>query len=236
MQYFQENSAALKSWKSVIIVSLILCCAFYFVKIIEWEQEANTKHEEFLAEAEARFGYGKAIPTKEINAYNQQKEQVFKKIRHTIARNLPLQEANDLSKGSWLRKLGEGNDNELKQDHQRLCLLLIQRAVANMPRYQLIQKDLKPKFMLYQKKLITETQWQMMLSAQQDLGMELNFIRFEAEKLKEGWSKDDKVFQEAAQVTAQLRKRAAGRDAFRTGNMPSRQTSSTGSEVEVTAA
>jgi len=225
VQYLTDNVSSFKSWKTVIISALIACCAFYFVKIIQWEREVNAKHEEFLAEAEARFGYGKAIPTKEINAYNQQKEIVYKKVRHTVAKNLPLQEANDVTDKSWLRKLGSNDDKELQQDHQRLCLLLIQRAVANMPRYQLIQKDLKPKFMLYQKKLITETQWQMMLSAQQDLGMELNFIRFEAEKLKEGWSKDDKVFQEAAQVTAQLRKRAAGRDAFRNVNIPAKRTS-----------
>eukprot|EP00915_Cephaloidophora_sp_WS-2016_P006092 GHVH01007999.1.p2 GENE.GHVH01007999.1~~GHVH01007999.1.p2 ORF type:complete len:223 (+),score=35.84 GHVH01007999.1:958-1626(+) len=221
--FSQIMEGLIQPWKLSVLTFLIVLCAVYLFKMNRWEKDSTVKHQEFLAEAEARFGYGKAVPTKEIHAYDTFKEETYKNVKDTLAKGAPCQEGPEITSNSWMRKLGMAENKAHERDHQRFCVLLIQRAVANMPRYQLIQKDLKPKFMLYQKKLITETQWQMMQQAQQALGLELNFIRSEAEKLKEGWSKDDIIFQEAANIGAQLRKQIEERANFRSNSAPGSQ-------------
>lgn len=101
-------------------------------------------------------------------------------------------------------------------DKRTLPLALLERAKADIPRIEQLEKDHPRMARLFQKGLLPFSVWEQLLEAESLMDQEVNSVQAEAERLQKGWGAG--VFSQAYQMLRkdredELRAEAAARDA-----------------------
>eukprot|EP00922_Rhytidocystis_sp_ex-Travisia-forbesii_P061412 GHVS01091025.1.p1 GENE.GHVS01091025.1~~GHVS01091025.1.p1 ORF type:complete len:273 (+),score=59.46 GHVS01091025.1:313-1131(+) len=148
----------------------------------------------FFREAELHYGYH--VPDEEIEAYELAKTSVKLKLdpgdttgEEERYDNMEEEEEEEEEhefvepSESWLRRIGIDERKQLKG-------LLLKRAIANIPRWDQIGRDVDGKFRLYKRRIISERHWQTVDDAQRDLKLELEYLKYQAESLEAKWGDD----------------------------------------------
>ncbi|CEM11653.1 unnamed protein product [Vitrella brassicaformis CCMP3155] len=185
----------------VVVCLVILGGAAGYMLWSEWKSQKSSTG--FFQEAELRLGY--PVPRNEIRYYDKIRTDAMRKFQRENPEytEVPINEFGEEDETlsdtdepdefttSWLR--------QLSPEEKRLMRTgLMKRAIANLPRYQEIQKDYPGKEALYRRRLISEHHWQLIRAAYKDLVDEINFIQKEAECLEDGWGQ--RIFPQAYQL------------------------------------
>eukprot|EP00922_Rhytidocystis_sp_ex-Travisia-forbesii_P061413 GHVS01091026.1.p1 GENE.GHVS01091026.1~~GHVS01091026.1.p1 ORF type:complete len:336 (+),score=76.54 GHVS01091026.1:130-1137(+) len=145
----------------------------------------------FFREAELHYGYH--VPDEEIAAYEVAKTSAKLKLdpedptggEDDMEDEDEEEEEDEFVEPSesWLRRIGIDERKQLKG-------LLLKRAIANIPRWDQIGRDVDGKFRLYKRRIISERHWQTVDDAQRDLKLELEYLKYQAECLEAKWGED----------------------------------------------
>jgi len=120
-------------------------------------------------------------------------------------------------------------------DKRALPLALLERAKADIPRIEQLERDHPRMARLFQKGLLPFTVWEQLLEAEAMMDQEVKSVQAEAERLQQGWGTG--VFSQAYQMLRksreeELRAEAAARDA---ATLCLSFTKSSGDAVSITA-
>ncbi|PFH35284.1 hypothetical protein BESB_061710 [Besnoitia besnoiti] len=155
-----------------------------------WLQERRGSREKasFFKQAEDVLSFPE--PTEAINEYEVAREDAFDDM---VKEGKADKDAEDLPEGalpetSWLRRISADHKKKLK-------LLLLRRALANVPRWAGLSQEINAKFRLYRHGLLSEETWSSFARAQDSLQAELDYLRLEAECLEPQWG--DRVLKDA---------------------------------------
>jgi len=101
-------------------------------------------------------------------------------------------------------------------DKRALPLALLERAKADIPRIEQLERDHPRMARLFQKGLLPHSVWEQLLEAEQLMDQEVNSLQAEAERLQKGWGAG--VFSQAYQMLRkdrddEIRAEAAAREA-----------------------
>jgi len=182
-----------------IIGVILLTCVVGVALGLRQHFILKRNEDEFFEEIKRLFDY--AIPTEDMTHYET--------IRSNI-HNIWKQQQQQSSSAPPETEGGEGDsdqEDEPEDSWQRqvhppikaqLMTALVKRAMAVIPRFTRMMKEWEPKYLLHKQHLLSDRHWQLFDEAQNDLSREIRFIRHEAECIRPGWGKGDKVFEDAA--------------------------------------
>lgn len=175
-----ETSSFLLGWGVLGVVTVTAVAA----GVRMWLQERRQSKEShlFFRQAQASLEcYPDARA--QIEEYERGRESVFQEL---LAEGRVHAGEADLEPGapiesSWMRCLVS------RHQKQTLKVLLLRRAVANVPRWIHLSQEMNAKYRLYRHQLLSEQMWVRFSALHDDLQQELDFLKFEAECLEASW-------------------------------------------------
>ena len=202
---------------TLLLVTLLLCYAGYIFLVVDRRTEDAVLNDPELYDALDDKNYNFELP-EQVDTYEdlraEEEEPADKCALPPPA--LPTLRVRHRGRPALVPSRHTRSASSLSVRRRTLPLALLERAKADIPMIEQLEKDHPRMARLFQKGLLPFGVWEQLLEAETLMDQEVNSVQAEAERLQKGWGAG--VFSQAYQMLRkdredELRAEAAARDA-----------------------